>query len=413
MNLSRRNDALWIEDCNAKALADRHGTPLYVYSRAAIESAWRAYDQAFAAHPHLICYAVKANGSLAILQLLARLGSGFDIVSGGELARVIKAGGDPARVVFSGVGKRDEEIEQALQAGILAFNVESEPELERIARLASTRGDRARISLRVNPDVDARTHPYISTGMKENKFGIDIHAAEALYHRAAGMDGIEVTGLDFHIGSQLTELAPLADALARSLGLVDRLEAAGIRLEHLDIGGGLGIRYRDEAPPTPAALAERLGPLLNGRPQKLLMEPGRALVGEAGVLLTRVEYLKSGHREFAVVDAAMNDLMRPALYQAWQRIENVAAENVPARAYDIVGPVCETADTLGAERSLALQPGSVLAIHGAGAYGFAMASQYNARPRPAEILVDGETAHVIRQRESFEDLWRGERLLER
>ena len=413
MSLSRRNDELWIEGCNARALADGHGTPLYVYSRAAIESAWRAYDQAFAAHPHLICYAVKANGSLAILQLLARLGSGFDIVSGGELARVMKAGGDPARVVFSGVGKRDEEIEQALEAGILAFNVESEPELERIARIASARGQRARISLRVNPDVDARTHPYISTGMKENKFGIDIHAAEALYHRAADMPGIEVTGLDFHIGSQLTELDPLADALSRSLALVDRLEAAGITLEHLDIGGGLGIRYRDEAPPTPAALAERLGPLLEGRPQTLLMEPGRALVGEAGVLLTRVEYLKSGHREFAVVDAAMNDLMRPALYQAWQRIETVAPEAVPARAYDIVGPVCETADTLGAERSLALRPGSVLAIHGAGAYGFAMASQYNARPRPAEILVDGDTAHVIRQRESFEDLWRGETLLER
>ncbi|KAF0281447.1 diaminopimelate decarboxylase [Spiribacter roseus] len=409
----RRPDAtLAVEDCPTPALAERFGTPLYVYSRAAIESAWRAYDQAFAGFDHQICYAVKANGSLAILQLLARLGSGFDIVSGGELARVLRAGGDPARVVFSGVGKTEAEIEQALAAGILAFNIESAAELERINAVAVRSGQRAPVSLRVNPDVDARTHPYISTGLKENKFGIDIQAAEGLYHHAASLPGIAVTGMDFHIGSQLTELEPLVDALSRSLALVDRLEADGIPLAHLDIGGGLGIRYEDETPPTPAALAERLGPLLAGRRQKLLMEPGRALVGEAGLLLTRVEYLKPGHRDFAIVDAAMTDLLRPALYNAWQRIETAEPVDADPRLYDIVGPVCESADTLGSERSLALRPGTLLAIHATGAYGFVMASQYNARPRPAEVLVDGDQAHLIREREPLEALWQGEHLLE-
>jgi len=409
--IHRHDDTLHIEGCTAPALAERFGTPLYVYSRAAIESAWRAYDQAFAGFDHRICYAVKANGSLAILQLLARLGSGFDIVSGGELARVLRAGGDPARVVFSGVGKTEAEIEQALAAGILAFNIESAAELERINAVAVRRGQHAPVSLRVNPDVDARTHPYISTGLKENKFGIDIAAAEGLYHHAASLPGIHVTGMDFHIGSQLTELDPLVDALSRSLALVDRLEADGIPLEHLDIGGGLGIRYEDETPPTPAALAERLAPLLAGRPQTLLMEPGRALVGEAGLLLTRVEYLKPGHRDFAVVDAAMTDLLRPALYNAWQRIETAEPVAAQPQVYDIVGPVCESADTLGSERALALQPGSLLAIHATGAYGFVMASQYNARPRPAEVLVDGDTAHLIREREPIEALWQGEHLL--
>ncbi|RZU99496.1 diaminopimelate decarboxylase [Spiribacter vilamensis] len=410
--IRHNNGTLTIEDCPAPVLAERFGTPLYVYSRAAIESAWRAYDQAFAAFDHQICYAVKANGSLAILQLLARLGSGFDIVSGGELARVLRAGGDPGKVVFSGVGKSEEEIEQGLAAGILAFNIESEAELERISAVAARTGRTAPVSLRVNPDVDARTHPYISTGLKENKFGIDIHAAEALYHRAAAMPGVAVSGMDFHIGSQLTELDPLADALSRSLALVDRLEAAGIHLEHLDIGGGLGIRYEDETPPSPAALAERLGPLLAGRRQKLLMEPGRALVGEAGLLLTRVEYLKPGHRDFAVVDAAMTDLLRPALYNAWQGIETAEPVDAEARLYDVVGPVCESADTLGRERSLALLPGTLLAIHATGAYGFVMASQYNARPRPAEVLVDGDRAHLIRERETLEALWQGEHLLD-
>ena len=409
--IHRSDETLHIEGCPAPALAERFGTPLYVYSRAAIESAWRAYDQAFAGFDHQICYAVKANGSLAILQLLARLGSGFDIVSGGELARVLRAGGDPARVVFSGVGKTEAEIEQALAAGILAFNIESAAELERINAVAGRSGQRAPVSLRVNPDVDARTHPYISTGLKENKFGIDIQAAEALYHHAASLPGIDVTGMDFHIGSQLTELEPLVDALSRSLALVDRLEADGIPLTHLDIGGGLGIRYEDETPPTPAALAERLGPLLAGRCQTLLMEPGRALVGEAGLLLTRVEYLKPGHRDFAIVDAAMTDLLRPALYNAWQRIETAEPVDADPRLYDIVGPVCESADTLGSERSLALRPGSLLAIHATGAYGFVMASQYNARPRPAEVLVDGDQAHLIREREPLEALWQGEHLL--
>ncbi|KAF0285754.1 diaminopimelate decarboxylase [Spiribacter sp. SSL99] len=410
--MHRPDATLAVEDCPTPALAERFGTPLYVYSRAAIESAWRAYDQAFAGFDHQICYAVKANGSLAILQLLARLGSGFDIVSGGELARVLRAGGDPARVVFSGVGKTEAEIEQALAAGILAFNIESAAELERINAVAVRSGQRAPVSLRVNPDVDARTHPYISTGLKENKFGIDIQAAEGLYHHAASLPGIAVTGMDFHIGSQLTELEPLVDALSRSLALVDRLEADGIPLAHLDIGGGLGIRYEDETPPTPAALAERLGPLLAGRRQKLLMEPGRALVGEAGLLLTRVEYLKPGHRDFAIVDAAMTDLLRPSLYNAWQRIETAEPVDTDPRLYDIVGPVCESADTLGSERSLALRPGTLLAIHATGAYGFVMASQYNARPRPAEVLVDGDQAHLIREREPLEALWQGEHLLE-
>lgn len=411
MSFTRNNGRLFAEGCAVSDLAERFGTPLYVYSRAQIEAAWRAYDDAFAQHEHLICYAVKANGNLAILELLARLGSGFDIVSGGELARVLAAGGDPQRVVFSGVGKREAEIEQALDAGILAFNIESEAELDRLNAVALRMGQQAPISLRVNPDVDARTHPYISTGLKDNKFGIDIHRAEAVYHQAAAMPGIQVTGLDFHIGSQLTELEPLVDALSRSLALVDRLEAAGITLAHLDIGGGLGIRYDDEQPPSPAALAQALEPLLAGRAQRLLMEPGRAIVGEAGLLITQVEYLKPGHRDFAIVDAAMTELLRPALYDAWQNIEVVDPVAAEAHHYDVVGPVCETADVLGRERLLALAPDSLLAVFGAGAYGFSMASQYNARPRPAEILIDGTQAHVIRERETLSDLWRGEHLL--
>ena len=411
MSFTRDKGRLFAEGCAISDLAERFGTPLYVYSRAQIEAAWRAYDVAFAQHEHLICYAVKANGNLAILELLARLGSGFDIVSGGELARVLAAGGDPQRVVFSGVGKREAEIEQALDAGILAFNIESEAELDRLNAVALRMGQQAPISLRVNPDVDARTHPYISTGLKDNKFGIDIHRAEAVYHQAAAMPGIQVTGLDFHIGSQLTELEPLVDALSRSLALVDRLEAAGITLAHLDIGGGLGIRYDDEQPPSPAALAQALEPLLAGRAQRLLMEPGRAIVGEAGLLITQVEYLKPGHRDFAIVDAAMTELLRPALYDAWQNIEVVDPVAAEAHHYDVVGPVCETADVLGRERLLALAPDSLLAVFGAGAYGFSMASQYNARPRPAEILIDGTQAHVIRERETLSDLWRGEHLL--
>ena len=412
MSVSRQHGTLTVEDCAVDDLAARFGTPLYVYSRAMIESAWRAYDAAFANRDHLICYAVKANGSLAILQLLARLGSGFDIVSGGELERVLKAGGDPGRVVFSGVGKTTAEIERALEVGILAFNVESESELERLSEVATRLGREAPVSLRVNPDVDARTHPYISTGLRDNKFGIDIHAAEAVYTRAAERPGLRVEGLDFHIGSQLTELEPLADALSRSLALVDRLAEQGLPLKHLDIGGGLGIRYENETPPSPAALAESLSALLKDRPQRVLMEPGRAIVGAAGLLVSRVEYLKPGHRDFAIVDAAMTDLLRPALYDAWQRIEAVNTTADETRLYDVVGPVCETADVLGRERALALSPGALVAIFDAGAYGFVMASQYNARPRPAEVLVNGAEAHLIRTRERVDDLWRGEHLLE-
>lgn len=412
MSFSRHNGALCIEGCAVSALAERFGTPLYLYSRAAIERAWRAYDAAFAERDHLICYAVKANSNLAILQLLAELGSGFDIVSGGELERVLKAGGAPEKIVFSGVGKSRKEIARALEVGILAFNVESEAELERISEIATALNQTAPISLRVNPDVDARTHPYISTGLKDNKFGIDIHRAEAVYTRAAQLPGLRITGLDFHIGSQLTEIEPLVDALSRSLGLVDRLQAQGITLAHLDIGGGLGIRYQNETPPTPADLAEAIQPLLAHRPQRLLMEPGRAIVGGAGLLVTQVEYLKTGHRDFAIVDAAMTELLRPALYDAWQRIETVDAGQGEARFYDIVGPVCETADVLGRERHLALAPGSLLAVFDAGAYGFAMASTYNARPRAAEVLVDGDQAHLIRERETVESLWQGEVLLE-
>jgi len=413
LSITRQNGQLLIESLSVESLAEQFGTPLYVYSRQAIETAFKAYDAAFPERDHLVCYAVKANGSLAILQLLARLGSGFDIVSVGELERVLQAGGDPQRVVFSGVGKRVDEMERALDVGILAFNVESEAELERLDAVACARGVQAPVSLRVNPDVDARTHPYISTGLRDNKFGIDIHRAEAVYDRAARLPGIRITGLDFHIGSQLTELEPLADALSRSLALVDRLDERGIPIEHLDIGGGLGIRYQDEHPPTPAELGESLAPLIGDRNLRLLMEPGRALVGEAGLLVTRVEYLKPGHRDFAIVDAAMTDLLRPALYDAWQRIEPVASPDTEPRQYDVVGPVCETADVLGRERVLALQPDSLLAIYGAGAYGFVMASQYNARPRPAEVLVDGDQAHLIRERETIAELWRGEHLLDR
>ncbi|PWG63414.1 diaminopimelate decarboxylase [Sediminicurvatus halobius] len=410
MSFERRDGRLYAEDVPLEDLAARFGTPLYVYSRAAIESAWQAYAAAFAEREHLICYAVKANGNLAVLATLARLGSGFDIVSQGELERVLAAGGDPARTVFSGVGKGEAEMARALEVGILAFNVESEGELHRLDAVARRLGQRAPVSLRVNPDVDAETHPYISTGLRENKFGIDIARAEAVYREAVTLPGIRVTGVDFHIGSQLTRIAPLAEALERTLGLVDRLAAAGIPLAHIDVGGGLGIRYRDEDPPAPAALAEALAPALAGRPQRLLLEPGRALVGDAGVLLTRVEYLKHDHRDFAIVDAGMNDLLRPALYDAWQAIEPVRERRGRSRCYDVVGPVCESADFLGRGRELAIAPGDVLAVRSAGAYGFVMSSQYNARRRAAEVLVDGGRAELVRARESWEDLWRGERI---
>jgi diaminopimelate decarboxylase len=408
-----RNGRLYAEHVDLARVAHAHGTPCYVYSRATIERHWRAFDAALGALPHLVCYAVKANSNLAVLGVLARLGAGFDIVSAGELARVLAAGGDPGRVVFSGVGKRTEEMRRALEAGIRCFNVESGPELERLAEVARAVGRTAPVALRVNPDVDAGTHPYISTGLKENKFGVDIAAAEALYAWAADLPGIEVIGLDCHIGSQLTAVAPFVAALERVLALAERLAARGIRLRHLDLGGGLGIRYREETPPTPAEYAAALRPLLQGLPYELLIEPGRAIVGNAGVLLTRIEYLKhTAHKHFAIVDAAMNDLLRPALYGAWQEI--LPLEQAPHGEpclYDVVGPVCETGDFLGKERLLAVRPGDLLAVRSAGAYGFSMSSQYNSRPRAAEVVVDGERVHLARRRETVEELMAGEALL--
>ncbi len=398
------------------AIAAAHGTPCFVYSRAAIESAWRELDDALGSRPHLLCYAVKANSNLAVLNVLARLGSGFDIVSGGELERVVAAGGDPHRVVFSGVCKRVDEMHRALELGIRCFNIESEAELERLATVAGNEGVRAPVSVRVNPDVDARTHPYISTGLRRNKFGVPVAQARELYRRAAALEAIEVTGIDCHIGSQLTSVAPYLEALDRILGLVDDLSAEGIVLRHLDPGGGLGIRYRDEQVPSMAEFAEALRTRLGERELELLLEPGRSIVGNAGVLLTRVEYLKQGaERHFALVDAAMNDLLRPALYDAWHDIIPVAepSRDAKRRSYDIVGPVCESADFLGHERELAVSAGDLLAVRSAGAYAFVMSSNYNTRPRAAEIMVDAERQHVVREREQVLDLFAGERLLPR
>ncbi|MES1993132.1 MAG: diaminopimelate decarboxylase [Pseudomonadota bacterium] len=408
-----RDGLLHAEDVDLEALAATYGTPAYVYSRATLTRHFQVMTAALGDQPHLICYAVKANANLAVLDVLARLGSGFDIVSGGELARVLRAGGDPAKVVFSGVGKRAAELEQALSMGIRCFNVESIPELRRLDGVARTHGVTAPVSLRVNPDVDAQTHPYIATGLKDNKFGIPIAEAEAVYRLAAELPGIRVVGVDCHIGSQLTKTAPFVDALDLVLALVDRLATLGIHLEHLDVGGGLGIRYRDETPPDPAEYAAALRQRLTGRSLQLVLEPGRVLVGNAGILLTRVEYLKAqGERHFAIVDAGMNDLLRPALYQAWQEIVPVRVHpERPEQVYDVVGPVCETADFLGKARPLRIAEGDLLAVRSAGAYGFVMASQYNARPRPPELLVDGARVHVARERESVTDLWAGESLL--
>ncbi|WP_295407996.1 diaminopimelate decarboxylase [uncultured Thiocystis sp.] len=412
-HFNERDGVLHAEDVPLTAIAERFGTPCYVYSRATIERHWRAFDRAFREHPHLICFAVKANANLAVLNVLARLGSGFDIVSVGELERVLAAGGDPAKVIFSGVGKRADEIRRALDVGIRCFNVESESELLRLDRLAGELGCKAPVSLRVNPDVDARTHPYIATGLKENKFGIDIQSAEAVYLRAAALPNLRIVGIDCHIGSQLTDLAPFIDALGRVIALADRLAQSGIVLEHLDLGGGLGIRYREEHPPEPAAYAAALSYQLASRPYEVILEPGRAIAGNAGILLTRVEYLKHGeHRHFAILDAAMNDLLRPALYQANQDIVPVvrASDADPAR-YDLVGPVCETADFLGKERTLALREDDLLAVRGSGAYGFTMSSNYNSRPRVAEVMVDGDRATLVRERETVASLFAGESVL--
>ncbi len=408
-----RGDELRAEDVACRAIAEAVGTPCYVYSRATIERHWHAFDRALQGHPHSICYAVKANSNLAVLQLMARLGSGFDIVSGGELERVLRAGGDPDRIVFSGVGKTSVEIKTAMQARIHCLNIESEAELERVIEIAAGLGIRAPVALRVNPDVDPKTHPYIATGLKENKFGIPVESVRRLYMRAARHT--RVLGIACHIGSQLTSLPPFVDALERMLALVDELVTAGIELHHLDMGGGLGIRYLQETPPLPDALAQvLLQRLQNDYPRLALhIEPGRAIVGNAGILLTRVEYLKPGEpRNFAIVDAAMNDLIRPALYQAWQEIIPVnRASPVMPRAYDVVGPVCETGDKLGSDRELAISPADLLAIRSAGAYGMSMSSNYNTRPRAPEVLVDGNHFDVIRRRETMDDLVGPERLL--
>lgn len=404
---------LCAEQVSLAKLAKEHGTPLYVYSRATIERHWQAFNVAAGKREHLICYAVKANSNLGVLNLLARLGSGFDIVSGGELARVIEAGGDPSKVVFSGVGKTADEIGQALDAGIFCFNVESESELERISEVASARGQCAPISLRINPDIDAKTHPYISTGLKENKFGIAYEQALSVYQKAASLPGIEIHGVDCHIGSQLTELAPFIEAVDKLLVLIDKLAEVGITIAHLDVGGGLGVTYNDEEPPAPSDYAKVLHERLGSRNITLLFEPGRAIMANAGVLLTKVEYLKLGQdKNFALVDAAMNDLIRPALYGAWQKIVPVQPNTqAPEREYDVVGPVCETGDFLGKSRKLAIQSGDLLAVRSAGAYGFVMSSNYNSRPRAAEILVDADKAYVVRQRETRQSLWAGEQLL--
>ncbi|MDE2149061.1 MAG: diaminopimelate decarboxylase [Gammaproteobacteria bacterium] len=410
-----RDGELHAEEVPLRTIAQACGTPVYVYSRATLARHYRAFDDALAGVPHRVYYAVKANGNLAVLDVLARLGAGFDIVSVGELERVLAAGGAARAVVFSGVGKSDAEIARALAAGIACFNVESAAELQRLAELAGQSGRPAPLALRVNPDVDARTHPYISTGLAENKFGVDIGEAERLYRQTADSPWLTPVGVACHIGSQLVELAPFVDALERVLALAGRLAADGVRLQHVDVGGGLGVRYRDETPPSPAQWAAALRRCVDGLGLSIHCEPGRAIAANAGVLVTRVLRLKpTARKRFAVVDAAMNDLLRPALYQAWHQVLPLRPrDDVPRECWQIVGPVCESADFLGCDRELALAAGDLLALRTAGAYGFAMSSQYNARPRAAEVMVDGKRFHLVRARESLADLWRGESVLPR
>jgi diaminopimelate decarboxylase len=410
--LGRVGGELALDGMKLSQVARRFGTPCYVYSRAMIEAAYREFDTGLAGVDHLVCYAVKANSNLAVLDTLARLGAGFDIVSGGELARVIAAGGRADRVIFSGVGKSEPEIAAALAAGIHCFNVESEPELERLDGLARRAGARAPVSLRINPDVDARTHPYISTGLAANKFGIPFGSARAVYARAAKLSNIEVTGIGCHIGSQILDAGPLEEALDRVLELVAALAQDGVAISHLDLGGGFGIRYRDEKPMDIGAYCRRLSERLASRGFRVMLEPGRAIVGPAGVLLTRVEYLKLDKaRRFAVVDASMSELIRPALYQSWHDIVPVVERNSAPQSYDVVGPVCESSDVLGTNRPLAVEPGDVLAILAAGAYGMSMASNYNSRPRPAEVLIDGDRALEVRAREDTQSLFALEKRL--
>ncbi|MGN8344824.1 diaminopimelate decarboxylase [Pseudomonas sp. SMV71] len=407
-----RGGELFAEGVALSAIAERFGTPTYVYSRAHIEAQYRTFADALAGMPHLVCFAVKANSNLGVLNVLARLGAGFDIVSGGELERVLAAGGSADKIVFSGVGKTREDMRRALEVGVHCFNIESTDELERLQVVAAELGVRAPISLRVNPDVDAGTHPYISTGLKENKFGIAIADAEDVYVRAAQLPNLEVLGVDCHIGSQLTTLEPFLDALDRLLALVDRLGDCGILLRHIDLGGGVGVRYRDEEPPLVADYIKAVRERLEGRDLALMFEPGRYIVANAGMLLTRVEYLKhTEHKDFAIVDAAMNDLIRPALYQAWMDVTAVRPRDTAPRSYDVVGPICETGDFLAKGRELALEEGDLLAVHSAGAYGFVMSSNYNTRGRCAEVLVDADQAFEVRRRETVAELFAGESLL--
>jgi diaminopimelate decarboxylase len=411
-NLHTKADGLYFEGVSLAELAERFGTPTYVYSRAAITQAYQQYASALGDWPGQICYAIKANSNIGLLNVLARLGAGFDIVSAGELERVLAAGGDPAKIVFSGVGKTSAEIARGLEVGVGCFNVESESELEAVSQVAVAQNKVASISIRVNPDVNPETHPYISTGLKENKFGIGIDRAVAVYKRAASLPGIRIQGVDCHIGSQLTKLEPFLDALDRLLLLIDELATNGITIHHLDLGGGLGVTYKNETPPTPSDYIGAVKAKLGERKIALMFEPGRSIVANAGLLLTRVEYLKpTEHKNFAIVDAAMNDNIRPALYQAWQEIVPVVPRDGATRAYDIVGPVCETGDFLGKDRDLCIEPGDLLAMLSAGAYGFVMSSNYNSRPRAAEIMVDGDKTYTVRKRETLADLIAHEQML--
>lgn len=408
-----KNNQLYAEDLPVAQLAQEFGTPLYIYSKATLERHWHAFDNAFGDHPHLICFAVKSNSNIAILQTMAKLGSGFDIVSQGELERVLIAGGDASKVVFSGVAKTEKEIERALEVGICCFNVESQPELLRINEVAGRMGKIAPISLRVNPDVDAKTHPYISTGLKENKFGVSVEQAREVYRLAATLEHVKITGMDCHIGSQLTELQPFLDATDRLIVLIEQLKQDGIVLKHLDLGGGLGVTYTDETPPHPTDYTKALLEKLKAFDLEIILEPGRAISANSGILVTKVEYIKTNeNRNFAIVDAGMNDMIRPALYEAHMNIIEIDRTLEREKAiYDVVGPICETSDFLGKQRELSIAAGDYLVQRSAGAYGASMSSNYNSRPRTAEVMVDGDKAYLIRRRETYENLWQLENLL--
>lgn len=413
MSFTRINGVLHAEQCSLQQLAEQYGTPLYVYSKNTFAKHYLDMDRAFSFIDHQICFAVKSNSNLAVLNVLAKLGAGFDIVTGGELARVLKAGGDASKIVFSGLGKTEADIQKALEAGIACFNVESYAELGRIQKVAEKLGKQAPVSLRVNPDVDAKTHPYISTGLKENKFGIPSDSVYETYQYAASLPNLDVVGIDCHIGSQLTETQPFVDALDRVMVMIEKLKELGINLKHIDIGGGLGVTYKDETPPSVEEYANAMKPALEKLGMKVYMEPGRSISANAGVLLTKVDLLKpTNHRNFAIIDAAMNDLIRPALYEAWMDIQSVTPRtDTEVKEWDVVGAICETGDFLGKERQLAIQENDVLAVLGAGAYGFVMSSNYNSRGRAAEVMVDGEQSYLIRERETIESLWEREHLL--